>query len=583
MRTLTVATGTVLLAGSGVTAQTPVGREPQPRRVAAAEAPAQLVVPDARQRSPDGRRVAYARVTWVKRGDIYEPRYELVTEGTGGSEPQVHYSDSTVRLLLVHEWSRDGRYVVATAFLPHRSDFLLVTVASRSVRVLKTQARKTLNWSFQWSRMRISPDGRFVAYDASADGGWHPRDVFAVPVQGGAEIPLVRHAANDLLLDWTPDGRGILFASDRSGRWDLWVLPVVDARPIRGPPGLVKSNLGIAIDELAFRSLGFTADGSYYYSVATWETGLHVATLDPATSRLRDHATVATDVGYRTAVDWSRDGRYLAYVRGRGSPFEPFVLTMRDAETGTERRLRLVSLIRHGGHGFEPRWSPDGRFILVVARERDYGGPLLDSQGLYRIDVRTGSIAPFAQSGTICGADCAESPAWSPDGEVIFKRRMTSSIVTRSLETGEERELHRTVSPVQIRHWPTSNLAVSPDGRWVAFVSAPEGSTALLVLSTSGGEPRELLRVPEPEALTVPAWTSDSRHILYARGVSGDQRRFSVWRISAETGAADDLGLTIDARVPYGLSVHPDGKRIAFTAGTERRDEIWVLDNLVSK
>ncbi len=40
------------------------------------------------------------------------------------------------------------------------------------------------------------------------------------------------------------------------------------------------------------------------------------------------------------------------------------------------------------------------------------------------------------------------------------------------------------------------------------------------------------------------------------------------------------LGLTMEARVPYGLSVHPDGKRIAFTAGTER-EEVWVLKNFL--
>ncbi len=39
--------------------------------------------------------------------------------------------------------------------------------------------------------------------------------------------------------------------------------------------------------------------------------------------------------------------------------------------------------------------------------------------------------------------------------------------------------------------------------------------------------------------------------------------------------------MTMEARLPYGLSVHADGKRIAFTAGTERHTEVWVVKNFL--
>ena len=53
------------------------------------------------------------------------------------------------------------------------------------------------------------------------------------------------------------------------------------------------------------------------------------------------------------------------------------------------------------------------------------------------------------------------------------------------------------------------------------------------------------------------------------------------WRISAEGGEPQNLGLKMEARVPYGLSVHLDGTRIAFTAGTSRRREVWVLKDFL--
>jgi Tol biopolymer transport system component len=78
----------------------------------------------------------------------------------------------------------------------------------------------------------------------------------------------------------------------------------------------------------------------------------------------------------------------------------------------------------------------------------------------------------------------------------------------------------------------------------------------------------------------VPAWTPDSRHIIYARTVQGEKRKFELWRISAEGGEPQNLGLVMEGLEPYGLSVHPDGKRIAFTAGTGR-EEVWVLKDFL--
>lgn len=603
------------LAVSLVTAQEPAKIAPKHYKVAAAEAPNPRVTPDGRYRfygesdgegneqlfvrdlttgetrrltkgpgeasdaimSPDGKQIAYV---WA----IEDQSIELRIVGINGSEPRVLYSNRDVLLLGVHEWSPDGKCLAATVFQKDRtSKLVLVSIADASVRVLRTQVLKTLNASLQWNRMSFSPDGRFGAYDLSPQGGWHPRDIFAIPVEGGPEIPLVQHPANDLLLGWTPDGRGVLFASDRSGHWDLWVIDVSDGRP-RGSPELVKSNFGSFIDGLWFTSLGFTGDGSYYYKVRAREIELYLATLDPATNRLRGPTKLASHVGHRTSPDWSRDGRYLAHAWGRGTAYDPFILGIRSAKTGKERQLRLDGLIRHGGHGFDPRWSPDGRFILADARERDYAGPLMDSQGLYRIDVQTGSFTPLVQTtAAIAGID---SPVWSPDGRVIFERRPPlgdrSRIVTRDLETGEERELYRAVPPARVHHWPTSNTAVSPNGQRLAFVwtDAKVGITALMVLPIADGEAREVLRAQEPEWISVPAWTPDSRHVMYARTIYSEKPKFELWRISAEGGEPQKLGLVMEGLEPYGLSVHPDGKRIAFTAGTER-EEVWVLKDFL--
>ena len=64
-------------------------------------------------------------------------------------------------------------------------------------------------------------------------------DLFAISADGSQTTPLAPHAAEDRLLGWSPDGRFVLFSSDRSGTTDAWMLAVADGKP-KGAPELVK-------------------------------------------------------------------------------------------------------------------------------------------------------------------------------------------------------------------------------------------------------------------------------------------------------------------------------------------------------
>ncbi len=75
-------------------------------------------------------------------------------------------------------------------------------------------------------------------------------------------------------------------------------------------------------------------------------------------------------------------------------------------------------------------------------------------------------------------------------------------------------------------------------------------------------------------------WTPDGRHILFGTGTTGQEQRFALWRISTDGGEPQELGLSMEGLRLYGLSVHPDGRRIAFTAG-RFREEVWVLENFL--
>ncbi len=87
-----------------------------------------------------------------------------------------------------------------------------------------------------------------------------------------------------------------------------------------------------------------------------------------------------------------------------------------------------------------------------------------------------------------------------------------------------------------------------------------------------------------PEVLYGLGWTPDGRHLFFGRGraVPGEER-FDLWRISAEGGEPQSLGLAMDGVRLLGLSVHPDGGRIAFTAGPPLRRFVRVAEGLLSR
>ncbi|MFQ5678733.1 MAG: hypothetical protein ACE5HP_04670 [Gemmatimonadota bacterium] len=131
-------------------------------------------------------------------------------------------------------------------------------------------------------------------------------------------------------------------------------------------------------------------------------------------------------------------------------------------------------------------------------------------------------------------------------------------------------------------------LALSPDGKRLAFVEAlgPGGPTALQVMPASGGAPREVVRLkgadPMPDRAGID-WSADGRHLLYAsRSEAGDDFLLELWRVEADSGEAEKLGLVMEGLGRHGIDLDPDGQRIAFVAGVASIG-IWVADALLEQ
>jgi eukaryotic-like serine/threonine-protein kinase len=69
--------------------------------------------------------------------------------------------------------------------------------------------------------IRLSPDGKWLAYDSDLNGN---ADLFIVPSDGGTPRQLTNDPADDLAVDWSPDGTYLSFHSFRTGNRDIFTI-----------------------------------------------------------------------------------------------------------------------------------------------------------------------------------------------------------------------------------------------------------------------------------------------------------------------------------------------------------------------
>jgi Tol biopolymer transport system component/DNA-binding winged helix-turn-helix (wHTH) protein len=77
---------------------------------------------------------------------------------------------------------------------------------------------------------RWSPNGRSIAFDV----GWRERGaIFVVDVPGGVPRPIAQENSDNLVPNWSRDGKWVYFASNRTGMWQVWKKPVQGGAPVQ--------------------------------------------------------------------------------------------------------------------------------------------------------------------------------------------------------------------------------------------------------------------------------------------------------------------------------------------------------------
>jgi hypothetical protein len=121
-------------------------------------------------------------------------------------------------------------------------------------------------------------------------------------------------------------------------------------------------------------------------------------------------------------------------------------------------------------------------------------------------------------------------------------------------------------------------MLLSPDGKYFTTVRADADASVVLLVPTSGGQPTELMRVKSPEVLWVETWAPDSRSVFIGKLPEPIE---TYWRVSLD--GTDRHTVRLDQNMGLGTSLHPDGRRIAYSVQSEAaKTEVWVLENFLS-
>lgn len=523
-----------------------------------------------------------------------------------GTDDRVITANQQHKEIVPGAWSAGGDFIVT--FIVGWDDVRrigVISVDDGSVRILKT-----LQGQVRVDALSLSPDDRYVAYaypDASGDQG----EVFVLAVDGSGEERVAPNAARDSRPYWTPDGGRIVFLSDRSGRTGLWAVEVVDGRAA-SEPELIRPDVG------PIAPLGFTEDGALSYLHRVFETDIHIARIDWEQGSFVDDGVLSGRfVGTNSRATWSPDGSRIAYLSQRaGSGMRgASYLVVKSLQDGTERDIELTMQLTNESR---PEWSTDGRYVLLNGNHVEQTGsiPVRRQRAAYRIDIESGDVQREPYIRDYAGYFKTSSARFASGRQSEHLRSMGIRIMGqrdhRSYRSGDEplrsgenllfvrnvvawvRSLHcddvprpprgecgfdmmlETVAdPGYMGGWE-----LSPDATMLAYAKAPDFSSSpdvLWVWPLSGGEPRQVARVGEGEAIHAVRWTPDGRHLLFATQEAQGEHAFKrIVRVALNGGPPEPMELPIDGIQLGELTFEPNGTRVAYPVSSGR-DEVWTL------
>ena len=385
----------------------------------------------------------------------------------------------------------------------------------------KTGVRK--NPEFQ---SRVLTDGVSVYYQEARPSG---TATMLVAASGGDAAELTASVEGGLT-DISPDGSQALFAVPTTAGFDAWI----QALPTGTPRLLIKDA----------RFPTWTADGRHVLFARRGDHELWRANANGAdTQRLADFPDIS-------GIAVSPDGDHIRVSDAGGTLWEA------DPD-GTHAKAVVTDFV-------VGKWSPDGKFFFFSKTDPDQTNLYVRSEERHwwerNSPLRQLTFGPFS---------IFRPAAISKDGKHIY------AVGTESHGELSVYDQHTQAFVPYLGGMPACDVDFSRDGKWVAYVSYPEGT--LWRRRIDGTERRQL--TVRPMTVSNPRWSPDGKRIVFWDAQGLRLRKVQIYVVDAEGGGPTLLPAT--GKNPIDPTWSPDGKAIAYSVGGGSPDDvngIWILD-----
>jgi Tol biopolymer transport system component/serine/threonine protein kinase len=366
----------------------------------------------------------------------------------------------------------------------------------------------------------ISPDGKLVAYSA----GMPPAIRIYVRQVDGGRPNLVSGDIEGMHSNprWSPDGSRISFVANGA----VYVVPALGGTPRRLIDRASTHAWSPEGKEIAFER----ADG------------LWIRDVDGGVERQIIKSS------YAHSPAWSPDGRLIAYVEG----LRPIMGNVSVNVVWTARRdgTNPIRISDSTQTSLSPVFAPDGTSLLFVSSEggiRDVYQQPIDREGRAAdapVRLTTG-LSPFRISLSADGSRLAYDVVrnFSNVYSVPISATGTASLAAATQITRENQHIEA--------------VAVSHDGKWIAYDSDRSGNFDIYKMRLDGGDPIQLTSAPSNEFK--PAWSPDDKLIAYHSQRSGVRH---IYTMNAD--GSGETQVTHGNTQEVNRAWSPDGKRIAF-------------------
>jgi len=275
-------------------------------------------------------------------------------------------------------------------------------------------------------------DDLVIAFYSERDGN---AEIYLMNADGSTQVRLTDNAADDMTPDWSPDGKSLVFASDRD-----------DPNPVKCFPNCAYE--------------------------------IYIMDVDRAEQGLDDQRRLTNSPASDYHPTWSPDGTQIAFTSERDGNQEIYVM---EADGSHPRRLT-----DNPAGDMRPSWSPDETQIAFNSMR---GG----NWDIYVMNSDGSDQRPLTTS-----ADWELFPTWSPDGtQIAFfacgpqcrpNRQDVYVMDAEGAEQGAGNMRQLTDTPSIVDESP----AWSPDGSQILFQSDRDGNFEIYVMNADGSQQRRL-------------------------------------------------------------------------------------------